>query len=334
MPLVFANPPIPLSTAHAFAAFFTLSYVGSLYLSKSARLSFKNGVSLSTRPGEERAKEHDERWRNDPGVIRARLLAASVSTAVSVAALYWLVQSVTPESEKNQLSALVSTLARLGITVDFLGTSPFLIVLPCLVAPTLYLGPLYVAWLCETLPFQRRWSVQVSLRPLFTTWVGLRNYVIGPITEEIVFRGCILGVYHMAGASRTKMIFLTPLAFGVAHLHHAWDTYSRYGRTANAARVAILSTLFQLAYTSLFGFHCAYLFLRTGSLLPPTVSHIFCNIMGLPQYSLHLRMFPARRRLVQLAYLLGIAGYIYTMRRWTRADDSLFWPAPDQVMRY
>ena len=55
-------------------------------------------------------------------------------------------------------------------------------------------------------------------------------------------------------------------------------------------------TVFQLAYTSLFGFHCAFLFLRTGSLLPPIFSHIFCNVMGFPQYGLHMRMFPRRRR--------------------------------------
>ena len=53
--------------------------------------------------------------------------------------------------------------------------------------------------------------------------------------------------------------------------------------------------MFQLAYTSLFGFHCAYLFLRTGSLLPPTASHVFCNIMGLPQLGAHLENFPRRR---------------------------------------
>ena len=55
------------------------------------------------------------------------------------------------------------------------------------------------------------------------------------------------------------------------------------------------STVFQLTYTSLFGFHCAYLFLRTGSIVPPTLSHIFCNVMGFPQYALHVRMFPSRR---------------------------------------
>ena len=103
-----------------------------------------------------------------------------------------------------------------------------------------------------------------------------------------------------------------------AHLHHAWDTYNRYGRTISALRIAALQTrqclslvsqlssliansldgsaVFQLTYTSLFGFHCAFLFLRTGSLLSPTVSHIFCNVMGFPQYTLHVRMFPKRRR--------------------------------------
>lgn len=34
------------------------------------------------------------------------------------------------------------------------------------------------------------------------------------MTEEFVFRACTIAVYHMAGASRTKMIFLTPLLFG------------------------------------------------------------------------------------------------------------------------
>lgn len=99
MPLVLATPPISAATAHAFAAFFTLSYVGSLYLSKSARLAFKTSVKADIRPGEERAKEDDERWRNDPDVIRARLVAASLSTALNVGVVYWLVQSVSLESK-------------------------------------------------------------------------------------------------------------------------------------------------------------------------------------------------------------------------------------------
>ncbi|CDO71063.1 hypothetical protein BN946_scf184844.g67 [Trametes cinnabarina] len=216
MPLVFTSPPISLSTAHKFAAFFTFSYVGSLYLSKSARLFFKNGVTVDIRPGEERTKESEERWRNDPEVIQARLLAASVSTSMSVAAVFWLVRSVTPASElkKDPTAYVWSAFARLGMTLDFKHGNSLYIILPCLVAPVLYLGPLYASSLCETLPLQRRWNVKGSLLPLFTTWIGIRNYLLGPLTEEIVFRACILAVYHMAGASRSKMIFLTPLAFG------------------------------------------------------------------------------------------------------------------------
>lgn len=88
----------------------------------------------------------------------------------------------------------------------------------------------------------------------------------GPVTEEIVFRACILAIYHLAGASRPKMIFLSPLWFGVgklctlsfakdpsrkafltsylftAHLHHAWDVYNRFGRTTSALKRAVFTT--------------------------------------------------------------------------------------------
>jgi hypothetical protein len=35
-----------------------------------------------------------------------------------------------------------------------------------------------------------------------------------PITEEVVFRACVLTVYHLAQASKLRMIFLSPLLFG------------------------------------------------------------------------------------------------------------------------
>ena len=53
--------------------------------------------------------------------------------------------------------------------------------------------------------------------------------------------------------------------------------------------------VFQISYTTLFGWFASYLFLRTGecccralsqklragSVLPPLASHVFCNIMGI-----------------------------------------------------
>lgn len=91
MPLVFLNPPISLSTAHSLAVFFAGSYVGSLYLSKNARLTFKKAPAKALRDGEQRLKENDERWRDDPDVIRARLSAVTLSTASSCAVVLGLV---------------------------------------------------------------------------------------------------------------------------------------------------------------------------------------------------------------------------------------------------
>ncbi|KAH9933023.1 uncharacterized protein B0H18DRAFT_871007 [Fomitopsis serialis] len=330
MPLVFAEPPISLSTAHSLAAFFAGSYVGSLYLSKNARLSFKQG-SIKLKQGQQRTKEQEERWRDDPAVIRARLAAASLSTLASCATMVGLVWKLLRWTSEAFPIALETTLARLGFDIP---TPWSELVLPCLVTPTLFFGPLYAYWLAGSLPLQRNWSWRCSVLPLFTTWQSVRNYVVGPITEEIVFRSCALAVYHLAGAPRAKMIFLTPWLFGLAHVHHAWDTYNRYGRTTAAAKHAIIATLFQTSYTSLFGFHTAFLFLRTGSLIPPVTAHIFCNIMGLPQIGTQMAMFPHRRKAIKFAYLLGIAGYIYTMSRWTLAPECLYWSPVDTIAMF
>lgn len=101
-------------------------------------------------------------------------------------------------------------MARLGLTL-FEDHSP----LPYLVTPILYLGPLYATFLDSKLPFQSGWSWGHDVVPVFSTWVGIRNYFFGPITEELVFRACVLAVYHLAGSSRNKMIFLSPLLFGL-----------------------------------------------------------------------------------------------------------------------
>ncbi len=65
-----------------------------------------------------------------------------------------------------------------------------------------------------------------------------------PITEEIVFRACVLAVYLLSPqlvSSKMGLAFITPLNFGVAHLHHARDTYNRYyGRTGAALKRAIM----------------------------------------------------------------------------------------------
>lgn len=71
--------------------------------------------------------------------------------------------------------AYETTLVRLGF--DFTASRTALL-LPCLVTPVLYLGPLYAYWLSGSLPFQCNWSWRWSFLPLFTTLQGVRNYVV------------------------------------------------------------------------------------------------------------------------------------------------------------
>lgn len=82
----------------------------------------------------------------------------------------------------------------------------------------LYLGPLYSAHLSRKLPLQRNWSFAEDVFPILFTWPGVRNYMVGPLTEEVVFRGCILVVYRLAGASVQKMLFFSPILFGLGEL--------------------------------------------------------------------------------------------------------------------
>ncbi|KIJ14939.1 hypothetical protein PAXINDRAFT_169365 [Paxillus involutus ATCC 200175] len=306
---------LPTSSAHIFATLFVTCYVGSIYVSKNARLSFsKTEADLDY--GYTRPKELNERWRDDPDVIRARLVAVSIATLLCCAIVFGLMTTVSGNGN-DQLTASQLT----GIYLGFTPTK----ILPHLVTPVLFLGPLYGHFLLETLPYQSNWSFQDNGVSLLFSLTCMRNYIVAPITEEIVFRACVLTVYHLTQASRTRMIFLSPLLFGAAHIHHAWDTYNRYGRSPAALKRAVIGTAFQFTYTSVFGFYCSYLFLRTGSVFAPITAHVFCNIMGVPQPGYDISQRPDRKLAIIIAYFLGIFGFMFVLTRWTHTEGSLYW---------
>ncbi|KAJ8507280.1 hypothetical protein ONZ45_g10325 [Pleurotus djamor] len=318
MTLVFRLPPLSTTEALLLTVTFGLTYVGSLYISKHARLSFASNARPPRRAGEERRKQDNERWRDDPDVIRARLVAVTIASLCNCALIFAALYRHIGASKENVLPALNATLVRLGFSLPSLNLDN---VFPHLIAPLLFLGPLYAVFLDFTQPYYRT----STFKDLLFSWQGLRNYVVAPITEELVFRACVLTALHLAGATTSRMIMLAPLSFGVAHLHHAWDTYNRYGRTREAANRAIIMTVFQLSYTTLFGSFASYLFLRTGSIFPPISAHIFCNIMGIPQISYEVQKYPKHKRLIYLAYITGILGFALKLEPWTRLPSSLYW---------
>lgn len=306
---------LSIQSAHVLAAVYALSYVGSVYASKGARLLFSN-TKASLDFGYARLKEQHERWRDDPGVIRARLVAVSTVTIICCVGATALVRTLMGNETDH------STVFHL--TATYLGfTSPA--ILPFLITPALYLGPLYARSLGQTLPFQRHWSFQDDVVSFFCSVIGIRNYLVAPITEEVVFRACVLSGYHFAGASRSRMIFLSPMVFGAAHLHHAWETYNRYGRSPAALKRAAIGTVFQFTYTTIFGSYCSYLFLRTGSIFHPIAAHVFCNVMGVPQPGYEITQRPDRKLAIILAYFAGIIAFVYVLQEWTYTEGSLYW---------
>ncbi|TDL15103.1 Abi-domain-containing protein [Rickenella mellea] len=256
--------------------------------------------------------------RDVPQVIKIRLLAVSCATCVSVGVVMYTVFSLSSGE----------TSAPLEVTLELLGLSSVNStsrVKPHLITPLLFLGPLYVHLLSGTLPLMSAWSFQKDFLGVIFSWNGLRNYIIAPITEEITYRACICSILHLAGFGKGFMIFVAPLWFGLAHVHHAYENYVRPGRTQVALRRAIFASAFQFAYTTLFGWYSSYLFLRTGSIAVPIASHIFCNFMGVPQIQWELRSFPAHRTPIMATYLAGIVLFVLTLAPWTTTEGSVYW---------
>lgn len=112
-------------------------------------------------------------------------------------------------------------------------------------------------------------------------WTAWRNYVAGPLTEEILFRSASIPLMVLARTTLTKTIFVSPLVFGLAHVHHLYAFKVTNPRVPLGA--AVLRSLFQLSYTTLFGAYATFVYLRTGSLVAVFAVHVLCNCMGFPK---------------------------------------------------
>jgi prenyl protein peptidase len=86
----------------------------------------------------------------------------------------------------------------------------------------------------------------------------------------------------LSGASTTTIVFLTPIIFGLAHVHHFYEFRISHPHTPMIQ--AVLRSVLQFTYTTLFGGYATFLFLRTGSLLNVILVHAFCNWIGFPRF--------------------------------------------------
>lgn len=193
--------------------------------------------------------------------------------------------------------------------------------LPLLLTVVLFAGPLTVQHM------QGELAAKASLaywRHAITDILWIRNHVMAPISEEFTFRACMMPLL-LAAFAPTTAIALTPLFFGLAHLHHAVE---RHRAGIPGLQIALMSAV-QFTYTSVFGVYSAYLFARTGHYVAPVVAHAFCNHMGVPNWSdVQQEALTGRRRRMMAAYVAGLVAWavllpVLTQPRWYA--NRMYW---------
>ncbi|KAF2118717.1 hypothetical protein BDV96DRAFT_361750 [Lophiotrema nucula] len=243
-------PAIAPTTAATLSVIFTLIYVVPFYLSSA------------TRPSQQLS-------RDAPSSIRARVQAVAFSCVASTALTVWVLHQYGSATPGEMLKLL-------GVwPISFFDTARTL-----LLVAILFAGPLFEAAIVEE--GLKDWIRGTHLREALSSWIGYRNFVVGPVSEELIWRALIIPLHILAKFSGKQIIFLTPLYFGIAHVHHLYEFRLTHPQTP--IMVAIFRSLFQFTYTSLFGFFAAFAFLRTGNLLSIILAHSFCNFMGLPRF--------------------------------------------------
>lgn len=287
MPSASAHVPLQLISsdlATALSLVCTTLYVAVLYLHPAAR------------PTKFMTKDH-------PSVIKARIGLVSVACLASAC--------VTVSLGKAERDAWVPT------TIRILGLSfaPRSVLEALMLTATLFAAPLYEHLVAEGGIFTVYQDVTYPLR----SWIGFRNLIAGPLSEEFVFRSCIVPLHIFAGQSVGRVVLLTPLYFGLAHVHHIYERYVTHrGRLLESVTISLV----QFTYTTIFGWFAAYLFIRTGSVWASVAVHSFCNSMGLPRVTGRLQG-PLFNSVIY--YVLLVGGSLLFARNiesWTAAAKA------------
>ena len=148
-----------------------------------------------------------------------------------------------------------------------------------LLTTVLFTGPLFEKAVIETR--WKEWIRGQTFRENLGSWIGWRNYIAGPVTEEILFRSLLVPLHLLTPLSATRVVLFTPLYFGIAHIHHLYEFGLTHPHTPMAS--SIIRSLIQFTYTTIFGWYATFVFLRTGNVVAVILAHSFCNWAGLPR---------------------------------------------------
>lgn len=201
-----------------------------------------------------------------------------------------------------------------GIRLDHIWQA---VVFPLSLTSLMYFGSLVLKSLMLLDSWNEHWDHGGDLsfaiiKNAFFSWISSmasnvsawRNYFVAPLTEELVFRACMIPLLLCGGFTTYTVIFLCPVFFSLAHLNHLFELYTQQNYSLLKASMVVG---FQLCYTVIFGSYATFIFVRTGHLTAPLLAHIFCNFMGLPV------MFSRRTGVVSVAFIVGMLGFLWLL---------------------
>ncbi|XP_041638425.1 CAAX prenyl protease 2 [Cheilinus undulatus] len=253
--------------------------------------------------------------RDHPTVIKRRFTSVLIVSGLSPL-FVWTWREFTGITTGPSFFALMG--------IRFEGLIPA-VVLPLLLTMVLFLGPLM------QLAMDCPWTFMDGIRVAFDPWFWalcvsdmrwLRNQVVAPLTEELVFRACMLPML-VPCTGTSNAIFTVPLFFGVAHFHHVIELLRFRQGTLSGI---FLSAVFQFSYTAVFGAYTAFIFIRTGHLVGPVLCHSFCNFVGFPAVS--AAVDHPHRFSVLTCYLLGVLLFLFLLFPFT---DPTYYGLPTPV---
>ena len=236
-------------------------------LSVSMLLSFLFVVSLYIW---RRSTLHD---RDDPTVIKQRLFSVVSVCLIAPIIMLQFARGDTPAKHGPPFTTWI------GFTTHGLFYSA---TLPLLLTASLFLGPMYLHFLhypSLSLLLAHASSFLSSLSSERSLLIKLRNLVVAPVCEEFIFRGCVISLLLAANLPYSALLLLSPLLFGLSHLHHLVGLMRSKGFPVPQA---VATVAFQLLHTTLFGIYAAYVYLSTGSVVACILCHAFCNWMEFP----------------------------------------------------
>lgn len=114
----------------------------------------------------------------------------------------------------------------------------------------------------------------------YTSLHGFRDHVFAPVTEELIYRAVIITVMTTTDFDDTRVMVFTPILFGVAHIHHAYELIKHQHMEI---KPVMMSAALQMSYTTLFAIIVNYVFMKYHTFWGCVIIHSGCNLMGFPE---------------------------------------------------